>query len=128
MWCRAWNLRISYETYLALLKYRWWLCLCAECSVAKSCPTLCHRIDCSSPGPTVHKILQARKLEWVAMPSSRRSSWPRDQTHISCDSCIAGEFFRAEPLGKLILCMHKLKIRTKLRISKTSKSLYICNK
>ena len=32
-------------------------------------------------------------LEWVAMPSSRVSSWPRDRTHTSCISCIAGRFF-----------------------------------
>ena len=49
------------------------------------------------PGSYVHGILQARILEWVAMPSSRGSSWPRDQTLISCISCIAGVFFTAEP-------------------------------
>ena len=38
-------------------------------------------MDCSPPGFSVHGILQAKILEWVAMPSSRRSSWPRDQTH-----------------------------------------------
>ena len=41
----------------------------------------------------VHRILQARKLEWVAMPSSRGSFWPRDWTHVSCVSCTAGRFF-----------------------------------
>ena len=45
--------------------------------------TLCGPIDCSLPGSSVHGILQARILEWVAMPSSRGSSWPRDWTHIS---------------------------------------------
>ena len=54
-------------------------------------------LDCSLPGPFVHGILQARILEWVAMPSSRGSSQPRDQTHISCVSCIGGEFFTIEP-------------------------------
>ena len=47
-------------------------------------------MDCSPPGSSVHGILQARILEWVAMPSSRGSSPPRDQT---CISCTAGEFF-----------------------------------
>ena len=42
---------------------------------------------------SVHGILQARILEWVAMPSSRGSSWPRDRTHIYCCSCIASRFF-----------------------------------
>ena len=40
-------------------------------------------MDCSPPGSSVHGILQARILEWVAMPFSRGSSQPRDQTHIS---------------------------------------------
>ena len=45
------------------------------CEVAQSCPTLCDPVDCSSPGSSVHGILQARILEWVAIPSSRGSSW-----------------------------------------------------
>ena len=58
--------------------------------VAQSCPTLCNSMDCSLPGSFVHGILQSRILEWVAMSSSRGSSWPRDQTWVSC---IAGRFF-----------------------------------
>ena len=42
----------------------------------------------SDSGFPVHGILQARILEWVAISSSRASSWPRDQTHVSCISCI----------------------------------------
>ena len=57
-------------------------------------------MDHSPPGSSVHGILQARILEWVAMPSSRGSSRPRNQTHVSCVSCIAGGFFTAEPPGK----------------------------
>ena len=49
-----------------------------------SCLTLCDPMDCNPPGSSVHGILQARILEWVAMASSRGSSWPRDQTHVSC--------------------------------------------
>ena len=45
--------------------------------VAQSCPTLCNPMDCSPPGSCVHGILQARILEWVAMPSSRGSSRPQ---------------------------------------------------
>ena len=44
------------------------------CSIAKSCLTLCNPIDCNPPGSSVHGILQARILEWVATPSSRGSS------------------------------------------------------
>ena len=51
--------------------------------VSQSCPVLCDPIDCSPQGSSVHEILQARILEWVAMPFSRESSRPRDQTWIS---------------------------------------------
>ena len=60
-------------------------CVCAES--LQSCPTLCNPIDCRPSGPSVHGILQARILGWVTMPSSRRSSQPRDQTCISCIFC-----------------------------------------
>ena len=46
-------------------------------------PTLGDPMDCSPPGFFVHGILQARTLEWLAMPSSRGSSWLRDQTAVS---------------------------------------------
>ena len=52
--------------------------------VAQSCPTLCDPMDCSLPGLSLHGSLHARILEWVAMPSSRRSSQPRYQTQVSC--------------------------------------------
>ena len=47
-------------------------------------------MDCSSPGFSVHGILQARILKWVAIPFSRGSSWPRDWTQVSPT---AGRFF-----------------------------------
>ena len=47
------------------------------------CLTLCNPMDCTLPGFSVHKISQARILEWVAMPFSRGSSPPRDGTHVS---------------------------------------------
>ena len=56
-------------------------------------------MDCSPPGSSVHEILQARILEWVAIPFSRGSSQPRDQTQVSC---IAGRFFTIWPPGKPI--------------------------
>ena len=72
----------------------------------QSCPTLWDPVDCSLPGSSVHRILQARKLQWVAMVSSRGSFPPRDQTHISCDSCISGWFFTTEPLrNTLCVCV-----------------------
>ena len=48
-------------------------------------------MDCSPPGSSVHGILQARILEWVAMLSSKGSSQPRDQTHISSSLCKEAE-------------------------------------
>ena len=51
---------------------------------AQSCPTLSDPVDCSPPGSSVHGILRAGILEWVAMPSSRGSSRPRDRTWVFC--------------------------------------------
>ena len=58
--------------------------------LAQSCLTLLIPMDCSPPGSSVHRILQAGKLEWVAIPFYRGSFWPRNRTRVSC---IAGEFF-----------------------------------
>ena len=57
---------------------------------AQSCPTLCNPMACSPPGPSVHRISQARILEWVAISYSRGSSRPRDGIRVSC---IAGGLF-----------------------------------
>ena len=64
----------------------------SEVKAAQSCPTLCDPVDY-----TVHGILQARILEWIAFPFSRGSSQPRDQAQVSH---IAGGFLPAEPQGK----------------------------
>ena len=58
--------------------------------LTQSCLTLCNSLDCSPPGSSVHGILQAGILEWVAISFSRGSSQPRDRTRVSC---IAGRFF-----------------------------------
>ena len=55
----------------------------SESEVAQSCPTLCDPVDCSPPGSSVHRILQAGILEWVAISFSRRSSQPKDWTQVS---------------------------------------------
>ena len=67
--------------------------------VTQSRLTLCDPVDCSPPGSSVHKILQARLLEWVAILFSRGSSWPRDWTQVAC---IAGKkiLLSSEPPGK----------------------------
>ena len=61
------------------------------------CLTLSNPMDCSLPGSSVHGVFTARILEWVAMLSSRGSSWPRDQTWVFC---IVARFFTTEPLEK----------------------------
>ena len=48
--------------------------LCVRAKSFQSCPTLCNPVNCSSPASPVHGILQARILEWVAVPSCRGSS------------------------------------------------------
>ena len=68
-------------------------------SVTQSCLTLCIPHGVRSPGSSVHGILQARILEWVAMPSSRGSFQSRDWTQASNISCTAGEFFTTELPG-----------------------------
>ena len=60
------------------------------CLVTNSSLTLCNPTDCSPQDFSVHGISQARILEWVAISSSGGSSWPRNQTHVSC---------RANPLN-----------------------------
>ena len=56
------------------------ICLCAKSLQSHS--TLCNPMDCSLLDSSVHEILQAKILEWVAIPSSKGSSQPRDRTHI----------------------------------------------
>ena len=92
--------------------YSWWLCHsfllalllfhpCMHvCYVLQLCPTLRDPVDCSLIGSSVHGILQARRLEWVAMPSSRGSSQPKDRNCVSWISCTAGGFFTTEPPAK----------------------------
>ena len=54
---------------------------------------------------SAHGIFQARILEWVAISSSRGSSWSRDQNCVSCVSCIIGRFFTIEPSNYHIHCI-----------------------
>ena len=76
------------RTFYFRLKYNffphWWM----GAKSLHSCMTLCDPMDCSLPGSSVHRILQERILEWVAMPSSRGTSTPREWTCISSVSCI----------------------------------------
>ena len=83
-------------------------CICTNLApacmglVTQSRLTLCDPLDCNLPSSSVHGIFQARILEWVAIPFSRGSSWPRDQTRISCVSCIAGGFLTLWATGEAL--------------------------
>ena len=70
--------------------YRLFLGLKVKVLVTLSCPTLCNPMDCSPPVSSVHRILQARLLEWVTISFSRGSFQPRNRTWVSR---IAGRFF-----------------------------------
>ena len=72
-----------------------------ECSVTPLSLTLCHPMDCNPPGSPVHRISQARILEWVAISFSRGSSQPRDQIRVTCMASLAGEFFTTEPPSRV---------------------------
>ena len=87
---------------------------------AQPCLTLWDPVDCSPPGFSVHGIFQARILEWVAIFFCRGSSWPRDQTHISCVSCIGRQifFFTTEPPGKPIFYIHMVYVHMSVYIYK----------
>ena len=75
--------KITVKYKLHSLCYTVYSCayLCAKS--LQLCPTLCNHMNCSPPGSSFHGILQTRILEWVAMPSSRGSSQPRNWTHVS---------------------------------------------
>ena len=69
-----------------------YLTLGAGAKFLQSCPTLCDTMDHSPPGTSVHGILQAKILAWVAMPFSRGPSQPRDRTRISYVSRFGRQF------------------------------------
>ena len=81
---------VKLEYMFSMCKVRVMLdeCVCMCVKLLQSHLTLCDPMDCSPPDLSVHGILQARILDWIAMPSSRGSSWSRDQTQVSNVSCI----------------------------------------
>ena len=115
LWCVCllfylYSIYTQSEIYTIFMKTPWdmedifFACLCAMS--LQSCPTLCSPMNFSLPGSSVHVILQARMLEKVAIPFFRGSSWPRDQTWISCGSSITGRFFTIELPWKPILLLY----------------------
>ena len=86
------QLRLSYYVYffglcvtrISPLSLIHLLCVCSEVWL---CLTLCNPMECILIGSSVCGILQVKTLAWVAMPSSKGSSWPSDQTCVFCISC-----------------------------------------
>ena len=93
-WPKYWSFSLSFSPsneYSRLISFRkifiiWPLtekvCQSLPCvkeSVAQFCPTLCNPRDSSLQGSSIHRTLQARILEWIAIPFSRESSWSRDR-------------------------------------------------
>ena len=83
--CPPWDQELARSQIITLTTQ-----LCPSLFLFLSRVQLCDPMDCSPPGSSVHRILQARILEWGAISFSGWSSWPRDQTHVSC---VAGGFF-----------------------------------
>ena len=71
------------------------VCVCAKS--LQSCLSLCNPTDCNPPDSSVRGILQARLLDWVTMPASRKYFWPRDRTHVFYVSCISRQVFYNYP-------------------------------
>ena len=73
-----------------------------------SCFWLCDPMGHSLPCSAIHWILQARILEWVAVPSSRGSSWPGDRTYHSCiwASALAGRLFTTSTTWEALFLEH----------------------
>ena len=96
-WPKYWSCSFSISPsseYSGLISFR------IDCVlVDQLCLTLCDPMDCNPPGSSVHGILQARILKWVAIPFSRGSFQSRDQTQVSC---LAGRFFTTWPPEKPI--------------------------
>ena len=102
---KSWEARANRVTCQFLSLY---FLSCVHAKSLQSCPALFDLTDVSPPGSSVHGILQTRTLERVVMSSSRGSSRPSDQTHISYVSCI-GTLPLVSPGKPLIFSLQILK-------------------
>ena len=91
--CICWPFCLELKKKIFFFSQFYWDIIDMTCVCAQLCLTLCDPKDCSRPGSSVHRIFQARILEWVAIPSYRRSPRPRDWTHISFISCIGRQVY-----------------------------------
>ena len=111
---------LPYANNLSIPQYLstviWYSCLCVHnmyvcVSVASASSVLCHPMDCSPPGCSVHGILQARILEGVAISFSKGYSQPRDQTLVSH---IAGRFIIVWATREAQICFKHFLIKNLL--------------
>ena len=89
------------------------LCVCVCVLNHFSCVSLCNPMDCSPPGSSVHGTLQARILEWAAVPSSRESSQPGVKPMSLTSLALAGGFFTTSATWDAKM-LHKIKITSRL--------------
>ena len=94
MWLHPLFCKLHLVIYSKPLAFLWFIECVPACTVI---PDSCDSVDCSLPGSTVHEIIQARILEWVAVSFSSGSFQFKDWTHVSCISC--NGFFTPEPPG-----------------------------
>ena len=91
------------------------------------CPALCNLMDCSPPGFSIHGIFQTRVLEWVAISFFRGSSWPRDQTCVSCVFCIGRQILYRSATWEDIYNYTCIYIRIYIRTKSVKKEeIYVC--
>ena len=105
--------------FLATVKLQ----LLGKVKVAQSCLTLCHPMDHSLPGSSVHGILQARILEWVIIPFSRGSSCPRNQNwgSLHCRQILYQLSYQGSPFGKDTMLLDTTHPENLHKITKTFK-------
>ena len=91
--CICWPFCLELKKKIFFFSQFYWDIIDMTCVCAQLCLTLCDPKDCSRPGSSVHRIFQARILEWVAISCSKGSSQSRDWTFVSWVSWIAGRLF-----------------------------------
>ena len=125
----VWKHSHSKACLLPLFMVYFIVCVCSRVHVCTQVQLLSHvwlgdSMDCSPLGSSVHRILQARMLEWVAISYSSGSSWPRDGTCISCISLtLASGFFTAYPPRKPYSLIHGFKCFN-MKVSVFKRSIY----
>ena len=104
-----------------IISYKLHICECLHAKLLQSRLTLCDSMDWSPPGSSVYGILQGKILKWVAMPSSRGSSWPRNWTVSHKSPALADRFFTTSTTWEA----HKLHIIA-LYFSSSPSSILLC--